>query len=317
MPAIAEGSGTRGGGLGRWWVYQRERFPIFAHGPIIAAFSSSAVSYSALLRGARSFPAPSILIAAFLSSFLFFLMLRICDEFKDAEEDARYRPYRPVPRGLVTLRELAWLAVLCGLVQAALAAWLMPRLLVLLLLEWGWLALMAREFFVSAWLRKRPVHYLWSHMLILPLMDFYLSAWDWAPSGHPPDGLAWLLGVSFLNGVVIEIGRKTRAPVDEEKGVETYSVLWGRGRAIAVWLAAIVITAMLALAAAHRIQFAGTVAIVVGVLLALVIASAYVFLRSPAKGRGKLIETMAGVWTLLLYTSLGLVPMAYRAWGGR
>jgi 4-hydroxybenzoate polyprenyltransferase len=203
------------------------------------------------------------------------------------------------------------------LVQAALAAWLMPRLLVLLVLEWCWLALMAREFFVSAWLRKRPVHYLWSHMLILPLMDFYLSAWDWAPSGGPPHGLAWLLGVSFLNGVVIEIGRKTRAPADEEAGVETYSALWGRARAIAVWLAAIVTTAVLALAAARRIQFAGTVAIVVGMLLALVIASAYSFLRSPEKGRGKRIETAAGVWTLILYTSLGLLPMALRAWSGR
>ena len=41
----------------RWWVYQRERFPIFAHGLLIAAFSFSAVSFSMLLR-----EAPGVLV---------------------------------------------------------------------------------------------------------------------------------------------------------------------------------------------------------------------------------------------------------------
>jgi hypothetical protein len=37
-------------------MYQRERFPVFAHAPLIAAFSLSAVSYSGLIRGARGLP---------------------------------------------------------------------------------------------------------------------------------------------------------------------------------------------------------------------------------------------------------------------
>ena len=89
----------------RWWVYQRERFPILAHGPLIAAFSVSAVSYSALLRGQSSLPLDGTLLA-FGTAFLFFLQLRIADEFKDFEDDSRYRSYRPVPRGLVKLSEL-------------------------------------------------------------------------------------------------------------------------------------------------------------------------------------------------------------------
>jgi len=28
----------------RWWIYQEERFPIFGHGPLILAFSLSAMS---------------------------------------------------------------------------------------------------------------------------------------------------------------------------------------------------------------------------------------------------------------------------------
>jgi 4-hydroxybenzoate polyprenyltransferase len=43
------------------------------------------------------------------------------------------------------------------------------------------------------------------------------------------NGFFW---VSFFNGTVLEIGRKIRAPQDEEAGVETYSFLWGRGGAL-------------------------------------------------------------------------------------
>src|SRR5271156_3057216 len=87
----------------KWWTYQKERFPVFAHGILIAAFSFSAVSFSALLRGSHSLPDGASILVAFLNSFFAFLHLRIADELKDIEEDTRYRPYRPVPRGLVTL----------------------------------------------------------------------------------------------------------------------------------------------------------------------------------------------------------------------
>ena len=92
----------------RWWIYQQERFPLAAHGPLILAFSASAVAYSALLRGPGARPAVISFAVAFLVSLGSFFLLRVADEFKDAEEDARFRPYRPVPRGLIRLRELGW-----------------------------------------------------------------------------------------------------------------------------------------------------------------------------------------------------------------
>ena len=82
----------------RWWIYQRERFPIFAHGLLIAVFSFSAISFSQLLRGRLQLPPIETMLVAFISAFLFFLQLRIADEFKDYKEDLLYRPYRPLPR---------------------------------------------------------------------------------------------------------------------------------------------------------------------------------------------------------------------------
>src|SRR5256714_14643558 len=141
----------------RWWIYQRERFPVIAHGLLIAAFSSSAVCFSALLRSQQIYrikiPHPLSLLVAYATAFLFFLQLRIADEFKDFEEDSRYRPYRPVPRGLVSLRELGFVAAACALVQLGLALWLQPSMIGLLAIPWGYLALLSKEFFVGDWLK--------------------------------------------------------------------------------------------------------------------------------------------------------------------
>ena len=55
-----------------------------------------------------------------------------------------------MPRGLVTLRELAWVGVGAAAMQLALALWLEPSLAWLLGLAWVYLALMTREFFARA-----------------------------------------------------------------------------------------------------------------------------------------------------------------------
>ena len=44
-------------------------------------------------------------------------MVRILDEFKDADIDAKYRQELPVPRGLVKLNELKVLGIIVVLIQ--------------------------------------------------------------------------------------------------------------------------------------------------------------------------------------------------------
>lgn len=296
--------------LARWGAYQRERFPILAHGPLVLAFSLCAVCFSALLRGG-GFPAWPTVVVAFVSSLISFLHLRLADEFKDFEDDARFRPYRPVPRGLVTLRQLGVLWVASGAVQLVLAIWLDARLLAPLLVTWGYLALMSREFFCRRWLKAHPFTYMWSHMFIMPLIDFYATACDWmVADGRPPGGLVWFVVVSFFNGFVIEIGRKIRAPKDEEVGVETYSALWGRSGALRAWWTALGLTAASAAVVAAWIGFLWPVVAALGVVFAAALGAGVRFLRTPRSG--KIFEALAGVWTLVLYVSLGVVPMVWR-----
>jgi 4-hydroxybenzoate polyprenyltransferase len=303
----------------RWWIYQRERFPIFAHGPLVLAFSSSAVCFSAMLRGSYKLPAWQSFAVAFVTCLLFFLELRLADEFKDFEEDSRFRPYRPVPRGLVTLLELGWVWVGAGVIQLLLALWFSPWLVLVLLVAWIYLALMSVEFFARRWLKARPITYLWTHMLIMPLVDLYATACDWVPLGmkRPPPGLVWFLAASFFNGIVIEFGRKIRAPADEEHGVQTYSVLWGRRGATLVWLGMMLATAICASQAAERINFLWPVVIAAAVVIAISALATANFLRDPKPGSGKRFELIAGIWTLVLYLSLGLVPLCCRLFAGR
>jgi UbiA prenyltransferase family len=313
--SVCASSGPGEAGWRRAWIYQRERFPLLAHGILILAFSSSAVSFSCLLRGGGGWPAGPSFAVAFVSSLLLFLQLRIADEFKDFDEDARWRPYRAVPRGLVTLKELGWVAGLAALVQLGAALAVQPRLTVILAGVWIYLVLMSREFFVREWIKARPVTYLWTHMLILPLADFYATACDWLfAGGPPPRGLAWFLGVSFFNGVVLEIGRKIRSPDEEEPGVQTYSVLWGRPRAVTAWWTALGVTAFCAVQAARAIQFAGPVAVALAGLLGLAAWVGRRFLNRPSRHQSKWFEHLSGGWTLLMYLGLGLVPMLWKAW---
>ena len=306
----------RPAGIRRWVVYQRERFPLAGHAPLVAAFSASAVCFSSLIRGYLALPGAGALAVAFITSLLFFLQLRIADEFKDFEEDSRFRPYRPVPRGLVSLRELAFVGVLAAAMQLGLALWIAPSIVWLLALAWVYLALMTREFFVPRLLKAHPILYMASHMLILPLVDLYATACDWWLAGlrRPPDGLYWFLVVSYLNGIVIEIGRKTRAPSDEEPGVETYSALWGAHWAVSVWYAALGCTAIAAWQAAARIGTAGPMLTCLAVLLVLCALVGVRFLRHPAGGSGRSLEVVSGLWTVLMYLGLGVWPLVWAVW---
>lgn len=182
----------------RFAEYQKERFPFVQHGPLIVTFTFSAISYSRVCRGAEGFiPAVDFVIGA-LTAIWFFLLLRLFDEFKDAEEDARFRPYRPVPRGLVSLPELRNLGFATALFFIAANAAAMPRMLAGIAVVLLYMFLMSREFFVRDWLKRHPLVYMASHMVIMPLIDFYTTGLDWLNAGAAPPPRTGVLSCRHL-----------------------------------------------------------------------------------------------------------------------
>ncbi len=292
----------------RAWTYLQERFPPFAHGPLVLAFAGGVACASAALRGADG-PGWGAVAVAFVVSLGAFFQLRVADEWKDREADARFRPERPVPRGLVTLRELTAAALAVAVVQVVACLLLTPRLLIPLAMVWGWGALMTAEFGVANRLRQSPAVTLVSHGLIVPFIDFFSVSADVLGNGAAyPDGTAWLIGVSLFGGMAVEIGRKVWASADERTGVETYSATWGRRPALAVWAG--VVGAALACGLAVLAEITGTAPLQVGlaVVAGAVVALGAGGLWGDRAGRGRWVEAAAGVWTLGLYATLG--PLA-------
>jgi len=294
----------------RLWIYQAERFPIFKHGLAIAVFALAGTAQPHLASGAHVFD-PAAPVVAVAVCFLAFLQLRIADEHKDHEDDRRFRPDRPVPRGLIDLRELRWIGAAAAAAQVALAWALEPALLVFLAGIWLWMALMTAEFFAPRALKARPMLYLASHMAITPLIALFAVACGWTAAGMTfqlePAVIAFL-ALAYANGAAIEISRKTWAPNDERRGVETYSRLWGPlGAACG---AAIAISVGWGLACS-LLYAAGAATWLIGVMSALALmalAAASAYAHRPRTLRAKLLESAVGIWVLGSYFALTAAP---------
>jgi 4-hydroxybenzoate polyprenyltransferase len=206
--------------LSRIWTYQAERFPLKKTAPLLAVFSAASICASATLSG-RDLPGLGAFATGFIVAMVLFFQMRVCDEIKDFEDDLTYRPSRPIPRGLVSLRGVVMFGALTvPLAIFAVWSWHAP-VLWLLLAVWIWLTAMTFEFGFPTFLRARPVLYLVSHMAIMPLIDILLTGVEWMPGGGASPYLWLFIALSFVNGCVLEIGRKLWAPENEIQGVET------------------------------------------------------------------------------------------------
>lgn len=294
----------------RGWTYLQERFPLGAHGPLVFAFAGGVTCASAALRGAPG-PGWPVALTAVAVALGFFFQLRVADEWKDAEADRLHQPERPVPRGLVTLRELTAAALAVAAVQVAFAVALDPRLVAALAVVWGYGALMTAEFGVREWLADRPLAVLLSHGVIVPLIDGFAVACDVLAHGAAlHGGLGPLLGVGFFGGMVVEVGRKVRAPREERSGVDTYSARWGRGGATTLWLVALALSLACGLAVLRAVAAPPGLSVALAGGAAACAGVALYALRADLLGRA--VEAAAGLWTLALYATIGPLALLIR-----
>ena len=106
----------------------------------------------------------------------------------------------------------------------------------------------------------------------------------------------------------MEIGRKTRRADEEEHGVQTYSKLWGRKKAVVVLSLLFVIEyflVILGLAYTYKeyFFFGGLT------LLVILVVSIYFMVKFLKKDlSGKIVETVSGLWIIFSSVSLGLLP---------
>lgn len=306
LPAGAQPSGF----LNRWSTYFGERFPPLQHGGLIAALCFGILGVAA--RAGEPFQRPVLAAfgVAFATVFLQMLQLRILDEFKDDADDARWRPYRPVPRGLVSLRSLGYLWFGAAVLQVLIVWLLDARLIAAIAVVWAYSGLMRVEFFAPGWLRAHPFAYMASHIVIAPLIALQIAFVHWLPSGVAPGRIGAALAATYLAFCVVEVGRKLRAPGEEEPGVATYTALWGRPRAVGVWLSFMFAGSAAAWLSAAQMGASPAVAVPVGVALAISMAAALRFTLNPGRPAARRFNLLSGLWVVTMFLGLGFASLA-------
>jgi len=314
-------------------IYLNERFPLGKNSFFVLIFTLSGYIYTSLLynskimhpfyvKGIRVPMSFYRIIPLFIIIFMFFLQLRITDEFKDYEEDLKYRAYRPVQRGIISLKTLGKIGIATVIIQIILAHVIDPEIIYFMIFVWIYMFLMAKEFFIKKWLTKRILIYALSHVVIMVFITLVIvEATQYiVPKNifdvfilqryrHNIDfALIPLFALNYLNGIVLEIGRKTRRADEEEHGVQTYSKLWGRKKAVIVLSLLFVIEYFFViLGLAHTYEkyffFGGLT------LLIILIVSIYFMVKFLKKDlSGKIVETVSGLWIIFSSMCMGLLP---------
>ena len=317
-------------------IYLNERFPLGKNSIFVLIFTLSGYIYTGLLYNSKiinqifskeiKVPMPwHKIVALFIIIFMFFLQLRITDEFKDYEEDLKYRAYRPVQRGVITLKALGKIGIATVIIQIILAYIIDFKIIYFMIIVWFYMFLMAKEFFIKEWLTKRILIYALSHVIIMIFITLVIvNATQYIVLGEAENiikfgALQWyrhnidialipLFTLNYLNGIVLEIGRKTRRADEEEHGVQTYSKLWGKKKAVVILsllFAVEYFLVILGLSYTYEkyFLFSGLT------LLIILIISIYFMIKFLKKDlSGKIVESVSGLWIVFSSMGLGLLP---------
>ena len=330
-------------------IYLNERFPLGKNSLFVLIFTLSGYIYAGLLYNSKIIKSilskevnrvplfwgkeidkvPIIwykLFPLFIIIFMFFFQLRITDEFKDYEEDLKYRPYRPVQRGIISLKALGKIGIATIIIQIILAHVINPKLIYFMLLVWIYMFLMTKEFFIKNWLTERILIYALSHVVIMIFITLViLKGTGYILESHFLEtlylsleryeknifiGLIPLFALNYLNGIVLEIGRKTRKANEEEYGVQTYSKLWGRKKAVFILCILYAIEYILVLLGLSNMykEFFMTGTLILTITLVISIYFMIKFLKKDLTG--KIPENISGIWILISSMNMGLIQYA-------
>lgn len=259
-----------------------------------------------------------------LVTWSFFLLLRVFDEHKDYELDCRNHPQRVLQSGLVTLAHLRALGAAALAVQVGWSLWRdggvggVGGTSIAWALMFAWTCLMGREFFVAEWLTRHLTWYAVSHMLVMPLIVWWLAQMA-QPGVTLTPALALLMALAFVSGFCFEITRKTRGPEEERDSVDSYSRIFGTQGA--AWVVMVLVTAMVACQGVLVQVLAGRLVpwalLVLAVAWGLGLRQLAAFLKAPsAAARGK-NEAVVALTMLVGYAVVTAVVLMHSGLAAR
>lgn len=209
----------------RWIQFTSERFPLGSHMAMICLFC---LSHQALLKEAIDYQ--SIIIILIVTSFFF--RLRLFDELKDYQTDIIQNPDRPLPRGLLSEKDLKKALPILVIFELILMAIISIYGIIFMLITTLYSFLMYNEFFLSRHLNNKLTTYAITHTFVTVLLSLTLFSALHSSFHLQLDFVLFSLSTWPLFNI-FEFTRKTFAS-SEEKSVQTYSNVWGKKGAIAL-----------------------------------------------------------------------------------
>ena len=283
----------------KWNTYQKERFPILTFGLYVLTIVIAVFCFCNNIN--QVFVSYLTVIPMFIVTFLQFLMIRIVDEFKDYKEDCKYRPYRPVPRGLVSLKELKVLLVICLIIQTTITYFTTPYGMVYLIILWIYFFIMSKGYFIKKFLDKHILFEVLLDEIMMPIMVMFLASFIFK-GFYNLNNILNMLILSYLVSWIVEIARKTRCEEDEENGVKTYTAVLGINKTMLLlaFLETLLMIVQFIILGMNYIIF-----IVVAFIITNIINILFVIKKD--KKCAKLVELFANLYIIVVYLSMILL----------
>ena len=277
--------------LKRLWAYLKEMYPVLPRLAVAAGVFFGIYLLILLNYGVTALSVGLPEITGVFTIFCFLLSLRIADDFKDYETDKELPPpycQRPLPSGRVYKKDLLVMLVVLDAIALALNILFMNNFwFFLAMCLYG--ALTYFWFFQRTRMQKSLPMALVSHNPVQLFVNAYVASFTCIKYGL--DWRSWVVALAvlalYLPGLTWEVGRKIKAP-EEENEYTTYSKLFGYKKASYFVLIVILVTI-----AINAILIAGLdrVAVAVLALLALWVAGRFIrFIKDPT--RSKIIDTV-------------------------
>ena len=212
-------------------IYFREMYPLLPRLGLAAIMFFEIYFVLLLNTGVKTFQIGFQEFIGVFTIFVFLMILRIADDFKDYETDRRLFPERALPSGRVFKKDLAVVLTVIVTVSVLLNLFFMNNQgWFLFLYIYG--TLMSFWFFKKDKIQNSLPLALVTHNPVMMILNIYTITFVCYKYGLPLLSLPTILlaFTMYFPSLIWEISRKIRAPKDETEYV-TYSKLFGYQKA--------------------------------------------------------------------------------------
>jgi 4-hydroxybenzoate polyprenyltransferase len=287
----------------KWAIFIKERFDPLSHFLMIIVFVTIHILFSKKIFNLENSSLDILFLLVAVT--LFYFKLRLYDEVKDYELDVIINPHRPLPRGLLSHKDMYRGMVFCIFFEILFFSSKGINAITSLGVAIFYSLLMFKEFFIPKLIRPHLTTYAISHTIVTSLLSMaifsFLNQKTFVNNLINHDLIFFSLSNWMLFNI-FEFGRKTFALTEERAGIDTYSSLFGKKLAVLLVLSQALLSFFLTIG----IKTFHTPFIIISniVVLVFLILSSLMFIKSEKISNAKNYRSMSSIYIIVFYLIL-------------